>query len=905
VRWVLHVCLARKDREALLGDLEENWDRRVAWLWGQALALIWSHGRLRHHGRQWMRSLVRKVPRLVSPAREAVSMTISIVDLRHACRGLASRAGLTLSLIASLGGGIALATVMFGVLSALLLAPLPYSEPARLVAVWEHHVDRRDAYEELSPPNYLDLRERNRTLEGIAAIGDGSVNLTGTGEAERLRGETVTWNFLRLLGTSPVLGRGFEAADEQVGSPPTALISARLWARRFQSDPSIVGRSVRLDDRATTIVGVMGPDFVSPGGEADIWLPMQFDAGARSNRSGHFLRIVARLRAGTTAEAASDDLDRIFVDLERDAGGERNLRVTVVSLREQLSGAYRTTVSLLFGAVAFVLLMACANAANLLLARASVRQREMAIRVALGADRGRLRGLLMTESLLVAAGAGCVGLLLSVWGVAVVNRVLPQSLELAAARGTGWAFAGEAVVVTLDWRVLVFALATTFATGLLFGLLPARQASNVSASDLLRQARTLGGVRARTRKLLVVAQLATAMILLVATGLLLRSVIRLNALDPGFDPRNVVTLRTVLSPQAYPTPQARQQFYDAVVRRVRALPGVESAGFVTFLPLTFDGLGGGVAIESRPVPESTYPVSARFRMVTHDYLRALRIPVLAGRTFTESDTAQSPKVALVSEAFARALWRDDVTRALGQRVMMFGSPTSTPERWLTVVGIVASVRQSRLDTAPPLEVYALQSQGSPFAFAEPRDLAVRLSAPAARSVPATSALALGPALRATIREVDPEQPVTDVRTLSDIVRHGTVDRRSYLAVIGMFAALTLAMGVFGLASVLSYVITARRPEIGLRLALGALPQQVVALVAREFAALVVAGLAIGLAGALLGARAMRAWLFETEPTDLLTLTLVPLAVVICCVVCSAVPLWRATRFDPSAALRAE
>jgi putative ABC transport system permease protein len=881
VHGLLDVCLRGRDREEIVGDLEENWGGRPLWLSRQVMGVIW------HAARN----------------REERSMSVSAVELRHAVRTVASRPGLALGLIGSLGGGIALATVMFSVLNAVLLAPLPYGEPAKLVAVWEHHVDRRDAHEEFSPPNYLDLRERNHTLEGVAAIGDGSVNLTGTGEAERLRGETVTWNYLQVLGIGPALGRGFEAADEQEGSPLTAIISARLWARRFQSDPAIIGRGVRLDDRLTTIVGVMGSDFVSPGGDADVWLPMRFFGGTLTNRTGHFLRVVARLREGTSAEAARADLDRVFIDLEREVGGsERNLRATVVSLREQLSGAYRPTLRLLFGAVSFVLLMACANAANLLLARASVRQREMAIRVALGADRARLRGLLLTESLLVAAVAGSLGLLLSVWGVAIVNRLLPESMALAAVPGSAWTLSGDAVAIALDWRVLAFAVATTIATGLLFGLIPAQQMAGVSASDVLRQTRTTGGVRARTRKLLVVAQLATAVMLLVATGLLLRSVVRLHATDPGFDSRNVVTLRTVLSPQAYATPAARQRFFDAVLERVSALPGVESAGYVTFLPLTFDGLGGGVAIESRPIPNSPYPLSARYRMVTRDYLPALRIPLLAGRNFSAADSAQSPKVALVSESFARALWKDDIGRAVGQRVMMFGSPTSTPERWLTVVGVVGSVRQTRLDAAPPLEVYALQAQGSPFAFAEPRDLAVRVSASAAAS---PDPLSLAPALRAIVREVDPEQPITDVRMLSDIVRHGTADRRAYLGVIGAFAVLTLALAIFGLTSVMSYVISARRSELSLRLALGALPGQLIALVAREVVTLMSAGLAIGVVGALLGARAMRAWLYETPPTDLLTMTIVILAFVISCVLSCALPLWRATKLDPGAALRAE
>jgi predicted permease len=504
----------------------------------------------------------------------------------------------------------------------------------------------------------------------------------------------------------------------------------------------------------------------------------------------------------------------------------------------------------------------------------------------------------LTESILVAVAAGVLGLLVSVWGVGLVNRLLPASLEAFAGSGTGWALTGTAVAVTLDWRVLAFATLTTLATGLLFGSIPAHQASDVSAHEVLRQMRTTSGVRARTRKLLVVSQLAIAVVLLVAAGLLLRSVARLQATDPGFDPNGVVTLRTVLSPQAYADAQARRAFFDSVVDRVKRLPGVESAGFVTFLPLTFEGLGGSVAIESRPVPGTTYPISARYRMVTHEYLQALRVPLHAGRRFADTDTAASAKVAVVNEALARALWKDDFTQALGQRVMMFGSPTDTPERWLTVVGIVGSVRQSRLDVAPPLEVYALQAQGSPFTFAEPRDLAVRVN-------PAIDPLTLGPTLREIVRDIDPEQPVTDVRLLSDVVRQGSAARRTYLWIVGSFAVLTLALGAFGLASVMAYVISARRQELTLRLALGALPRQVMTLIMRECALLVGTGIGIGLVAAVMASRAMRAWLYETAPTDPLTLTIVPITLALVCFAGCVHPVWRATKLDPATGLRVE
>jgi predicted permease len=824
---------------------------------------------------------------------------ITTTDIRHAARAVASRPGLAFSLIVTLGGGIALATVMFSVLNAVLLVPPPYRDPDRLLTVWEHHLTRNDPRQELSPANFLDLRARNRTLDGLAARSDGSVNLTGEGEAERLSGQLVTWNYLQVLGVSPARGRGFEPADEYEGGAPVALISARLWTRRFQSDPAIVGRSIRLDDKATTVVGVMGANFVAPGSDADVWLPMRVDARARNERTGHYLQAIGRLKADAGLEAARADLDRVMATLEREvSNAERNVRTSVSSLRDQLSGAYRPTMVLLQAAVTFVLLMACANAANLLLARAASRRREMAIRQALGADRWRLRAQVLTESLLVAGVAGILGVVVSLWGITAIGRVLPASLGLFAGANDGFTLTGDALEITLGWRVLLFSLGATVATGLLFGAMPARQAAGVSAHDVLRETRTTGAVRARTRKMLVIAQLAIAVILLTGAGLMLRSVARLGAIDPGFDPNGVLTMRMVLSSESYAAPHARRRFYDEVVERVRQLPAVEAAGFSTFLPLTFEGLGGGVAIESRPVPEVDFPVRARFRLVTHDYLQALGVSLRAGRTFHASDTAAAPRVAVVSEAFARSLWADNPSRALGQRIKMFGSAT-TPEGWMMVVGIIGSMRQSRLDTDPPLEVFALQAQGSPFPFAEPRDLAVRVSS--ATGDP----LALAPAIRAIIRDIAPEQPVTDVRLLTNIVRQGTADRRLYLWVLGTFAALTLALAAFGLASVMSYVITARRSELSLRLALGARPRQIAALVVGECAALVAGGLAIGLGVAALAARAMRAWLFETAPADPMTMTIVAAVFATCCLAACAVPLWRSTKADPVAALRAE
>lgn len=878
VRAVLHVCLPARDREHLLGDLEE-----LGASWPDVISLVLTHGRV-----------IGALRRLVLSLTIGDPLMLSSTDVRYACRAIAHRPALVAAIVLTLGGGIALNTVMFGILRAVLLTPLAYGRPDALVAVWENHPGR-DEQEELSPANYLDLRERAGTLEGLAAFMPGSVSLTGLGEPEQLRAHVVTTNAWEVLDVRPALGRPFHADEGVDGAAPVVVLSHELWVRRFGSDPSIVGRAVRLDDRATTVVGVMGPRFVSPGFDADVWLPLRFAANARTDRGSHFLTAIGRMTPGVGEGAVRADLDRILIALERESGGERALRATVAPLHGQMSAPYRRTVLLLAGAVVFMLLMACANAANLLIAWAAVRRREMAIRLALGAGRGRLRGQVLVESLLVALAAGSLGLGVSVWAIAALNRVLPASAGRFAGPEAAMVMQGDALTIALDWRVLAFTLAASLATGLLFGTMPARAASEAAPQDVLREARTTGGVRARTRKLLVAGQLAAALVLLSGGGLLLHSLVKLQSVDPGFETRGVLTLRTVLSSTAYDGPAARRRFYDAVHERVSRLPGVEAAGFVTFLPLTFEGLRGGLSVDDRPDLQGGPPVSAAFRAVTHEYLDAVRIPLLAGRTFTSADTPQTTRVVLVNDILARRLWGDDLNRAIGKRFGIFGW---RGDKQLTVVGVVGAVRQGRLDTAAAFDVYGLQAQGAPFTFAEPRDLAVRVAS-------GVHAEALAASVTAAIHAIDPEQPVTNIRLLSDIVREGSADRRWFLWLVGGLAIAALALAAFGLSSVMSWLVAARRHELGLRLALGATSRQLMGLVVRECLALVGIGVVTGALGAALVSRAMRAWLYDVQPADPLTFAAVPVVFICCCVAACAVPVWRAARVDPVTVLRGE
>jgi putative ABC transport system permease protein len=892
---LLEALLPPRDREFILGDLEEAFaacahrDGAAAarrWYWSQTRQLL--------ARRAWRRTPPDR--RTYRPAGDHV-MRLALQDLRHHIRLLRSQPAFTVSVIVTLALGIGLSTALFSAVSSVLLRPLSYRDADRLVAIWEDHTRRHEPYEELSPANFLDFRERNRTFESFSAFASTPFTLVGVGEPDVLDGLRVTWDYFRTLGVSPVRGRALEPSDDLPGAAPVVVLAHALWKGRFAGDPQVVGRSIVLDGRATTVVGVMPADFVAPGSDATFFVPASLESDA--NNRAHFMSAVGRLKPGVTLAQADADLDRVAAGLAGEHPRTNDgVAATIVGLRAQLVGDVRPILLVLFGAVTFVLLIACVNVANLQLAQALRRQGELGIRVALGARPLRLMAQTLTESLGLAGVGGALGVLLSVWLIRLLNALLPDTfLMLGGGHARTLSVAGTTqTAASLDWWVLTFALSVSAATGLLFGLVPALRARRIDGA-LRETTRGSRGSRRqrRLRELLIVAELAIALVLVVAAGLLVRSVGRLQNVDPGFDPNGVLTMRTALPFDKYREPSVRKAYYGAVLERVGRLPGVESAGFATFLPLTFTGLRGGVPVEGR-TPSAAQPgLGATYRVVSADYFRTLGIPVLSGRAFSAADGPGTAPVAIVSRAFARRAWGDDLEAAIGRRIKpLSGADSSDP--WRTVVGVVGDVRQSAVDALPVLDVYTAYTQGAPFAFAEPRDLAVRVQG---------DPLALAGAVRAAIRAVDPDQPIAQVRSMEEVVRGSAAGRRIYMYLLASFAVLALGLAALGVYSVMAYVVSARTAEMAVRMALGAHPRQVRRLVLADGAKLAALGLVLGGCASLAVVRVLDRILFEVAPFDALTFFSAFSILALAALAASLVPAWRATRIDPMLALRTE
>jgi putative ABC transport system permease protein len=897
-RVLVETLLPPAEREFALGDLEEAFrayaTRRGAaaarrWYWSQAWRLVAYRGWRRSHS-----------DRRSGPTPGDTLMRLALQDLRHHIRLLRAQPAFAASVVVTLSLGVALSTALFSTVSSVLLRPLPYPEARRLVSVWEDHTARHEPKEELSPANFLDFRERATAFESLCAFAPTSLTLVKIGEPVVLDGLRVSGDYFYTLGTRAFRGRLLERHDDQPGAAPVVVISHDLWKQRFAGDPHVVGRSIVLDGTATTVVGVTPSEFVAPGMDAEFFTPASLESDA-NNRGGHFMFAIGRLRPGVMIAQADADLERVAGRLQREhPRTNAGVGATVLDLRAQLVGDVRPTLLVLFAAVGFVLLIACANVANLLLAQALLRRHELGIRVALGAQPLRLMAQTLTESLGLAALGGVLGVIVSVWLVRLLNVLLPETfLMLGGGRPQSLTMAGTRQAAgSIDWRVALFALGVTVATGLLFGLAPALRARRTAMEGALREhARGSGGSRRqrRLREALIVGELAIALMLVVAAGLLIRSVSRLQLVDPGFDATGVLTMRTALPLQKYRDASGRKAYYDAVLERVQRLPGVESAGYTTFLPLTFTGLRGGVAVEAPRTERSGPPTSSTYRVVSADYFRALHIPLLSGRAFRASDGPGAPSVAIVSRSFARRHWGDEVSAAIGRRIKPL-STADSDDPWTTVVGVVGDVRQSAVDTVPIPDVYTAYMQGAPFPFAEPRDLAVRVQG---------DALALGDDIQAVIRAVDPEQPITQVRLMADIQRGSAAGRRVYMYLLGSFAVLALGLAALGVYSVMAYLVSARTAEMAVRLALGAHPRQVRRLVLADGSKIAMAGLLAGTCGAVATVRVLERVLYEVEPFDALTFLSAFAVLAVAALAASLVPAWRATRIDPMLALRTE
>ena len=808
-------------------------------------------------------------------------MDALLQDLRYAARRLARSPGFTAMVVLVLALGIGGTAITFGVVDAVLLRPLAFPKSAELVRVFS--VWREGVEGSVSPPDFEDWRAQNRSFAGLAAMNEGSFALTGDGPAEQIPGSSVTGGFFSVMGTRPLLGRTMTPADDAFDGPKVAVLGYTLWRRRFGGDSSVVGRPVRLDGESYTVLGIMPAGFNYPSG-SELWLPLRFSATDLSTQRGaHYLDVIGRLRPGATLAAADRDMRQIAANLRQAyPRSNANSGAAVTSLRDALVGDVRAPLLILLGAVAVVLLIACTNVAGLLVVRGIGREREVAIRTALGAGRARLMRALLVESVALAVLGGLAGTLLAVWGTDLIARV----------SGLGIPLLGE---TRLDAGVLAFTGALTLATALLFGLLPAWQtaAAGGLAARLRAEGRGTTGSRLRTRNTLVVAQTALAVLLLIGAGLLIKSFARLQRVDPGFDPRHVLTFGISLPDASYPKPEQSALFYQQLLQRLEAIPGVQSAGAVFGLPLT--GFGYSISafeLDGRVLPqEDQERLSVQVRVVTPDYFSAMDIRIRQGRGIAPTDRAGAPAVIVVSEAAARALWPGQ--NPLGHRLTIgtrlgLGGDRVGGE----VVGVIGDLKDRGLGRPARPTIFAAHAQ-APTGF---MGVAIRTTGdPHMLAAPARAALAA----------TDPDVPLFRLRTMQQLVDADVAQPKAYTLLLTIFALVAITLAAVGLYGVLSQSVVQRARELGVRMALGASARDVVALVLGQGVRLAAVGVALGLVAATVATRAMRSLLFGVGAQDPMTFAVVGGGLFLVALLASLLPARRATLVDPMDALRTE
>jgi putative ABC transport system permease protein len=800
-------------------------------------------------------------------------------DIRYALRNLLRRPGFTLIAVVTLAAGIGANTAIFSAIHSLLLNPLPFPELDRVVAIWDKLPSKGVMHNEVTVANYLDWQSQTQSFEQLALYRWWNANLTGIDPPERIQGFLVTANYLDALGMKPIMGRNFFAEENQPGKDAVAIITHSLWQRRFGGDPNILNKTITINSVVRTIVGVMPEHFNFPKG-GEVYAPLPMTSELMKSRGNHSYYVVGRLKPGASVEGSQAEIDNIMARLDQQfPETNKGWGATVFPIVADTVRLYDTALWVMMAAVGFVLLIACANVANLMLARATGRQREIALRTALGASRWRIVRQLLTESVIVALIGGALGMLIGFWGIDALRAANPGD---AAKFAPGWYQLG------INFPVLMFTLGLSVFSGIVFGLAPALQVSKPNLNDSLKEgSRQTSGSSHRLRSSLVVLEVALSLMLLVGAGLLGRSFLSLLKTDPGFNPDNVITMNLVLPVAKYKDEPQRAAFFQDLVQRVKANPGVESAALVSHLPLGGSNASDSYLVEGMPEPAPGQEYDGRYRVATPDYFRTMGISLVRGRSFTDQDKAGTTPVVVVNETLARKHWPGE--DAIGKRIRFYGPLERAP--WLEIVGVIRDVKHELNIPIEP-EYYLPLAQ----------DTWTGMVLVARTSVDPAS---LAPALRQHVWAIDKDQPVFDVKTMQE-VRSSSVALYSFSSVmLGIFAVVALLLASVGIYGVMAFAVTQRTQEIGIRMALGARTADVLKLVVKHGMKLALLGMLIGLGGSWAITRFLEKMLVGVEPTDLLTFSVVSGFLLFAAFVACYLPARRATKVDPLVALRYE
>ena len=811
-------------------------------------------------------------------------METLLKDIRYGVRASLKHPGFSAIVILTLAVGIGASTAIFTVVNSVMLRRLPYRTADRIVAIQEVNQDGKRV--QVTAPNFLDWRAQNTVFEQLAAIRSGNGNLTFSDQAERIDLAQTSANFFDVFGVGPQLGRLFIQADEQAGHQPIIVLSDVLWRRRFGADQGIIGKPLTLDGKTYTVVGIAPAGFQYPD-KTEAWLPplklapeLNERMDVTQNRGMGYLSAVALLKPGVSVQQAASEMDTITGRLRQQYPETNNTRFDrVVSLRNHLVGNSDTILWLLFGAVMFLLLIACANVANLLLANAAARSKEIAVRAALGASRARVMRQLLTESAIPALTGGVLGLLLAIVGVVAIKRLLPPDFPRLKEIG-------------MDWRVLAFTLGVSVLTGFLFGFAPALHIARTDVQEVVKESGrgTAGSARnSRLRHALIIAEVALSVVLLAGAGLLFRSFLRLQAVNIGFTPQQVLTARVVPSGPEFKVVADYIKFYDQVLARVRAMPGVQQAGLISILPLR-KGPTTGFRIEGRPILPPDKWVPTNFRIVSPGYFQAMNIPIMQGRAFTEQDDGNAPARVMINQALAERDFPGE--NAVGKRITLKNTTQNGQPVWFEIIGVTANVRSTEVREEAPPEFYFTTEQ-SPL---DQMTVVIRST-----QEPAS----LAPTLRQAVAEINKSVPVSDVQTMEHIVSESVTQPRFNVFLLGLFSGIALLLSAAGIYGVTAYTVTQRTQELGIRLALGAQVRDILRMILGQGMIVIGIGLVIGLAAAVALTRLMRTLLFGIGENDPVTFGAITLVLLLVALAACYIPARRAAKVDPLIALRYE